>query len=128
VSKEKESMRHQEAALRLRIYLGEDDKYMGRPLFEEIVVQAQQSRLAGATVFRGYMGYGRASGLNTGKILRSSQDLPIVVEILDTEGKVNAFMEVLDQLLTGGVAIVERVNLIRYSRNPKTSGQPKGEK
>src|SRR5271157_924588 len=105
------SMRHQEMALRLRIFLGEDDKYKGRPLYEEIVVQAQQSRLAGATVFRGYMGYGRASGLNTGKILRNSKDLPIVVEILDTEGKVNAFMEILDQILTGGVAIVERVNL-----------------
>ena len=98
---------------------------MGRPLCEEIVVQAQQSRLAGATVFRGYMGYGRASGLSTGKILGSSQDLPVVIEILDTEGKVNAFMEVLDQLLTGGIAIVERVNLIRYSREPKKSAHPK---
>ncbi len=119
-------MRHQEAALRLRIYLGEDDKYMGRPLYEEIVVQAQQSRLAGATVFRGYMGYGRASGLNTGKILRNSKDLPIVVEILDTEGKVNAFLDILDQILAGGVATVEKINLYRYSRKPKSSGAPKG--
>ncbi len=121
-------MRHQEAALWLRIYIGEDDKYMGRPLYEEIVVQAQQSRLAGATVFRGYMGYGRASGLSTGKILRSSQDLPIVVEILDTEGKVNAFMEVLDQILVGGIAVVERVNMIRYSRKSKTSAPPQEKK
>jgi uncharacterized protein len=121
-------MRHQESALRLRIYIGEDDKYMGRPLYEEIVVQAQQSRLSGATVFRGYMGFGRASGLNTGKILRSSKDLPIVVEIFDTEGKVNAFMEVLDQILTSGIAIVERVNLIRYSRTPKTGAPPKDTK
>ena len=75
----------------------------------------------GATVFRGYMGYGAASGLNTGKILRSSRDLPIIIEILDTENKVNAFMEVLDQLLTGGVAIIERVNMIRYRRKPKSS-------
>ncbi len=119
-------MRHQESALRLRIYLGEDDKYMGRPLYEEIVVQAQQSHLAGATVFRGYMGFGRASGLSTGKILRSSKDLPVVVEILDTEGKVNAFMDVLDQLLLGGISTVEKVSLFRHSRKPKGSGAPKG--
>lgn len=118
-------MHRQETALRLRIFLGEDDKYKGRPLYEEIVVQAQQSRIAGATVFRGYMGYGGASGLHPGKILRSSHDLPIVVEILDTEGKVNAFMELLDQLLGGGIATVERVNLYRYSTKPKPSGAPK---
>jgi uncharacterized protein len=119
-------MRQQESALRLRIFLGEDDKYKGRPLYEEIVVQAQQSRIAGATVFRGYMGYGGATGLHPGKILRSSRDLPIVVEILDTEGKVNAFMEVLDQLLGGGIATLERVNLYRYSSpKPKASGAPK---
>jgi uncharacterized protein len=92
-------MRQLETAVRLRIFLGEDDKYQGRPLYEEIVVQAQQSRLAGATVFRGYMGYGAASGLNPGKLLRSSRDLPVVVEILDSEAKVNAFLDILDQLL-----------------------------
>jgi uncharacterized protein len=118
-------MRQQELALRLRIYLGEDDHYKGRPLYEEIMVQAQQSRIAGATVFRGYTGYGGATGLHPGKILRSSHDLPIVVEILDTEGKVNAFMDILDQLLGGGIATVERVNLYRYSPKPKASGAPK---
>jgi uncharacterized protein len=118
-------MRQLETALRLRIFLGEDDKYKGRPLYEEIVVQAQQSRIAGATVFRGYMGYGAASGLNPGKILRSSKDLPIVIEILDTEGKVTAFLEVLDQLLGGGVATIEKVNLFRYTRKPRASGAPK---
>ena len=119
-------MRHQESAVRLRIYLGEDDKYKGRPVYEEIVVQAQQSGLAGATVFRGYLGYGAASGLSPGKILRSSHDLPIVVEILESEGKVNAFFEVLDQLLSGGVATIERVNVFRYRRAPRASGAPKG--
>src|SRR5208283_2695225 len=112
-------MRHQETALRLRILLGEDDKYKGRPLYEEIVVQAQQSRLAGATVFRGYMGYGGATGLNPGKILRSAKDLPVVIEIIDTEGKVNAFLEVLDQLLSGGVATLERIQLFRYTGKPR---------
>ncbi len=117
-------MRQQETAVRLRIFLGEDDKYQGRPLYEEIVVQAQTSRLAGATVFRGYMGYGGTTGLHPGKILRSSGDLPVVIEILDTEGKVNAFLEVLDQLLAGGLATVERVQLYRYSRKPRASSKP----
>ena len=118
-------MRQLETALRLRIFLGEDDKYQGRPLYEEIVVQAQQSRLAGATVFRGYMGYGAASGLHPGKLLRSSKDLPIVVEILDSEGKVNAFLEILDQLLAGGVATIEKVQLLRYKQKPRASGTPR---
>ncbi|MGO9474251.1 MAG: DUF190 domain-containing protein [Rhodomicrobium sp.] len=117
-------MRHQETVLRLRIFLGEDDTYKGRPLYEEIVVQAQQSRIAGATVFRGYMGFGVATGLSPDKLLRSSKDLPVVVEILDSEAKVNAFLQILDQLLSGGIATVERVNLYRYSRKPKASGAP----
>ena len=118
-------MRQLETALRLRIFLGEDDKYQGRPLYEEIVVQAQQSRLAGATVFRGYMGYGAASGLHPGKLLRSSKDLPIVVEILDSEGKVNAFLDILDQLLAGGVATLEKVQLYRYKQKPRTGTAPR---
>jgi uncharacterized protein len=117
-------MRHLETALRLRIFVGEDDKYKGRPLYEEIIVQAQQSHIAGATVFRGYMGYGSASGLNPGKLLRSSRDLPIVVEILDSEGKVNAFMDILDQLLGGGVATLEKVQLLRYRPKPRKPGAP----
>jgi hypothetical protein len=112
-------MHHIDTGLRLRIFLGEDDKYKGRPLYEEIIVQAQQSRMVGATAFRGYMGYGTASGLNLGKILHRSKDLPIVVEILDTESKVNAFLEVLDKLLTNGVATVEKVQMYRYSSQRK---------
>jgi uncharacterized protein len=118
-------MRQLETALRLRIFLGEDDKYQGRPLYEEIVVQAQQSRLAGATVFRGYMGYGAASGLIPTKFLRSSKDLPIVVEILDSEGKVTAFLDIIDQLLAGGVATIEKVQLLRYKQKPRASGTPR---
>lgn len=108
-----------ETAVRLRIFCGEDDKYRGRPLYEEIVVQAQASELAGATVFKGYMGYGARSGLHAAKILRVSHDLPIVVEILDTEDRVNAFLGSLDKLLSGGVATVEKVQLYRYSRDKK---------
>jgi uncharacterized protein len=118
-------MRQVETAIRLRIFVGEDDQYKGRPLYEEIVVQAQHSRLAGATVFRGYMGYGAVSGLHLGKILRSSRDLPIVVEILDSEGKVTAFLEVLDRLLSGGVATMEKVQMFRYVKTSRASGAPK---
>lgn len=118
-------MRHLELAVRLRVFMGEDDKYKGRPLYEEIVVQAQKSRIAGATVMRGYMGYGAASGLHPGKILRSSKDLPVVVEILDNEAKVTAFLDILDQLLTGGVATMEKVQLFRYTKAPKASAEPK---
>ena len=112
-------MRHIESALRLRIFLGEDDKYQGRPLYEEIVVQAQQSNLAGATVFRGYIGNGRESGLHMGKILHVSRDRPVVVEILDAEEKIATFLDVVDQLLAGGVATVEKVQLFRYARSTK---------
>jgi uncharacterized protein len=114
-------MRQVETALRLRIFLGEDDKYKGRPLYEEIVVQAQHASIAGATVFRGYMGYGAASGLNPGKILRSSKDLPIVIEILDSEGKIGGFMDILDQLLIGGVVTLEKVQMYRYGRKLSSS-------
>lgn len=105
-----------ETALLLRIFLGEDDKYKGRPLYEEIVVQARQFQMSGATVFRGYIGYGRSTGLHTGKILHSSRDQPVIVEILDSEEKVNVFLDVLDQLLTAGVVTIEKVQMLRYSR------------
>jgi uncharacterized protein len=110
-------MRRLEAAVRLRIFLGEDEKYEGRPLYEEIVVQAQAYRLAGATVFRGYLGYGAATGLHATKILHTSHDLPILVEILDSEGRISSFLETLDELLTGGIVTVEKVQMYRYSRD-----------
>jgi uncharacterized protein len=113
-------VRQVETAVKLRVFLGEDDRYKGRPMYEEVVVQAQAARLAGATVFRGYMGFGAASGLSAGKILRTSRDLPVVVEILDTEDKINAFLDVLDKILVGGVATIEKVQIHRYSRKPQT--------
>ena len=115
-------MRRVETAVRLRIFLGEDDKYKGRPMYEEIVVQAQAAHITGATVFKGSMGFGATSGLHAAKILRVSHDLPIVVEILDSEDKVTAFLGVLDKLLGGGVATVEKVQLYRYSRDKKKAG------
>ncbi len=115
-------MRKSEKALRLRVFLSEADKYMGRPLYEEIVVQAQQAHLAGATVFRGALGYSTASALDMNKILGRSTDLPVVIEILDNKRKIKGFLDVLDQLLTSGVTIVEAVQLHRYSA--KARGQP----
>ncbi len=82
-------------------------------------MRAQHSGMAGATVFRGYIGYGRASGPHMGKILQMSRDMPVVIEILDSEDKVNAFLDVLDQLLAGGVVTVEKVEMLRFSRKPK---------
>jgi hypothetical protein len=110
-------MRRVEKAVRLRVYIGEDDKYKGRPMYEEIVVQAQAARLAGATVVQGYTGYGKASGFHPGKLLRTSKDLPIIVEIIDAEEKVTGFLDILDKLMGGGVATVEPVDLYRYSRD-----------
>lgn len=114
-------MRHVETVVCLRIFIGEDDKYKGRPLYEEIVVQAQASHLSGATVFRGCLGYGKTSGLNPGKILRRSNDLPVVIEIVDTEVKVTAFLDILDQLLIGGVVTMEKVQALRYHKKAKVA-------
>src|SRR3974390_2224955 len=98
-------MQQDAKALRLRIFLSESDKYMGRPLYEEIVVQAHRLALAGATVFRGEIGYGANGDLNLGKYLRVSKDFPIVIEIFDSEAKITAFMEMLAQLLVSGIAM-----------------------
>src|SRR3954470_4022871 len=80
----------------LRIFIGESDRYQHRPLYEAIVLKARELQLAGATVLRGPMGFGKSSHLHTAKILRLSMDLPMVIEIVDTEEKVNAFLPVLD--------------------------------
>ena len=114
-------MRHIETAIRLRILIGEDDRYKDGPLYAEIVFRAQSAHLSGATVFYGYMGYGKGSGghLSPGKILRTSKDLPIVIEILDSEAKVMPFLDVLDELLVGGVVTMEKVQMIRYSKKAK---------
>src|SRR5882724_6870530 len=87
----------------LRIYIGESDKWQHRPLYEAIVLKAREVHLAGATVLRGPMGFGRASRLHTAKILRLSTDLPIVIEIVDGEEKINAFLPVLKPMIGGGL-------------------------
>ena len=104
-----------EDAILLRIFVGESDRYEHRPLYEAIVIKAREAHLAGATVFRGPMGFGKSSHLHTAKILRLSMDLPMVIEIVDTEDKVNKFLPFLDQMMGGGLVTMEKVKVIRYS-------------
>src|SRR5262252_11129987 len=99
-------------AVLLRIFIGEDDELQGAPLYEKIVLKARELKLAGATVLRGPMGFGKSSHLHTAKILRLSMDLPIVIEIVDSEEKVNAFLPVLDEIMGGGLVTLERAKVI----------------
>ena len=101
-------------AVLLRIFIGESDRYEHRPLYEAIVLRARELQLAGATVLRGPMGFGKSSHLHTAKILRLSMDLPMVIEIVDSEEKVNTFLPVLDQMMGGGLVTLERAKVIRY--------------
>lgn len=101
-------------ATRLRIYVGESDRWHHHPLYEAIVLKARELHLAGATVLRGPMGFGKSSRLHTAKILRLSLDLPMVVEIVDTEEKIQAFLPVLDTMLTGGLVTLEKVRVVAY--------------
>lgn len=98
----------------LRIYLGELDKHGHQPLYEAIVLKARELGLAGATVLRGPMGFGAHSHMHTAKILRLSEDLPILIEIVDKEEKINAFLPILDQMLGDGLVTLEKVRVIRY--------------
>ncbi len=104
-------------ALLLRIFIGEDDKCDGRPLYEAIVLKAREAHLAGATVLRGPMGFGHSSRLHTAKILRLSTDLPLVIEIVDSEEKINAFLPVLDGLMGSGLVTLEKVQVLQYGPN-----------
>ena len=98
----------------LRVFIGEDDKHQGKPLYEAIVLKARELHLAGATVLRGPMGFGHSSRLHTAKILRLSQDLPFVIEIVDAEDKIEAFLPVLDVMMGSGLVTLEKVRVLRY--------------
>lgn len=101
-------------AMLLRIFIGESDEHDGRPLYEAIVLKARETGLAGATVLRGPMGFGRSSRLHTTKILRLSQDLPLVIEIVDSPDKIEAFAEALNGMMGSGLVTTERVRVLRY--------------
>ncbi len=101
-------------AMLLRIFIGESDRWKHQPLYEAIVLKARAMHLAGATVLRGPMGFGMSSRLHTAKILRLSMDLPLVIEIVDTEEKINAFLPTIDQMMKGGLITLEKVRVIDY--------------
>src|SRR5579884_2191919 len=101
-------------AMLLRIFIGESDRYEHRPLYEAIVLKAREMHLAGATVLRGPMGFGHSSRLHTAKILRLSEDLPLVIEIVDAEEKIEAFLPVIDAMMSHGLITMEKVKVCRY--------------
>ena len=101
-------------AVLLRIFIGEDDRCDGSPLYEAIVLKARDQHLAGATVLRGAMGFGASSRLHTTKILRLSEELPLVVEIVDSEENINAFLPILDDMMTSGLVTLEKVQVLKY--------------
>ena len=94
----------------LRIFIGESDTWQGRPLYEAIVLKTRELHLAGATVLRGPMGYGANSRLHTVKVLRLSEDLPIVIEIVDTEEKINLLLPHIDEMVREGLVTIENVH------------------
>jgi len=98
----------------LRIFIGESDRWNHKPLYEAIVLKAREMHLGGATVLRGPMGFGKSSRMHTAKILRLSMDLPIVIEIVDSEEKIQAFLPALEEMMIGGMVTLERVQVIEY--------------
>jgi hypothetical protein len=102
-----------EAAL-LRILIGESDRWQHKPLYEAIVLAAREAHLAGATVLRGTMGFGKSSRMHTAKILRLSMDLPLVIEIVDSEENINAFLPILDKMVGRGLVTLEKVRVLQY--------------
>jgi len=101
-------------AMLLRIFIGEGDELKGAPLYQKIVEKAREQKLAGATVLRGPMGFGKSSHLHTAKILRLSMDLPMVIEIVDTEEKIQGFLPHLDSMIQGGLVTLEKVQALMY--------------
>lgn len=103
-----------EEAMLLRIFIGESDRWEHGPLYEAIVLKARELHLAGATVLRGPMGFGAASRIHTAKILRLSMDLPMVIEIVDSEEKINGFLPELEKMIGGGLVTLEKIKVIHY--------------
>ena len=101
-------------AVLLRIFTGENERFNDRPLYEAVVMKAREMQLAGATVLRGPMGFGKSSLIHTDKILRLSMDLPLVIEIVDSEEKINAFLPVLDGMMDSGLVTLEKLQVLQY--------------
>jgi PII-like signaling protein len=110
-----------EESLLLRIFIGESDRWERQPLYEAIVLRARELGIAGATVLRGSMGYGKASRLHTTKILRLSDDLPLIIEIVDSEAKINGFLPVLETMMRGGLVTLEKARVLYYRTGETTA-------
>jgi hypothetical protein len=108
----------------VRIYIGESDRWEHRPLYEAIVLKAREMGMAGATVLRGPMGFGKSSILHTAKILRLSMDLPVVIEVVDTEEKVQGFLPVIGPMVGGGLVTTEHLKVIHYEAAPPANTRP----
>ncbi len=106
-------------AMLLRVFIGEDAKFHHRPLYQAIVLKAREVHLAGATVLRGPLGFGQSTRLHTTKILRLSEDLPLVIEIVDTEDKIKAFLPILDSMMPSGLVTLEKVQVLLYGEDVK---------
>ena len=107
----------------LRIIIGESDRHEGMPLYEWLVVKAREFGVAGATVVRGMMGYGANSRIKTTSILRLSEELPVVIEMIDTKEKLENFMEVVDHVLRGGLVTFEKMQIRMYRSTDKTDSR-----
>ena len=112
-----------EEAVLLRIFIGESDRWEHKPLYEAIVLKAREMHLGGATVLRGPMGFGKSSRLHTAKILNLSTDLPLVIEIVDSEARIAEFLPVIDAMITGGLVTMEKVKVLHY-RGEAKGGSP----
>src|SRR5580693_1645018 len=101
-------------AVLLRIFIGESDRWQHKPLYEAIVLAAREAKLAGASVLRGCMGFGKSSRLHTTNILQLSMDLPLIIEMVDSEEKINGFLPKLDGMIGGGLVTLEKVQVLHY--------------
>jgi PII-like signaling protein len=119
-------MQLQQMAVLLRILIGDGDRFDGKPLYEAIVLKAREHGLAGATVLRGPMGFGHSSQVHTAKILRLSENLPVVVEIIDTKEQIDSFLPMLDEMMIGGLVSLEDVRILRYGSDRKEAASSPG--
>ncbi len=111
-------------AVLLRIFMGEADRADGRPLYEAIVLKAREMHLAGATVLRGPLGFGHSSRLHTSKILRLSEDLPLVIEIVDSAPKIEQLLSAIEPMLESSLITLEKVQVRQYGRSAKSEAKP----
>jgi len=112
-------MKLPEEGMLLRIFIGESDRYQGKPLYEQIVLKARELNLAGATVTRGVMGFGADSRMHTAKILRLSEDMPMIIELVDTEEKLSLLLPFLDETVEEGLVTLEKVRVVKYRHSKK---------